>query len=106
FLAGLRIERLHLLRLTENEFIVIGQFDDDRRGPGAGPVLAVRTDIAAGLLVLPDRLAVGLVDRQEELPVARAVPEDGEVTVQNGRRRISPNVVQLAQVTAPLLVAV
>src|SRR5262249_9657418 len=83
----------------------VGQVDDQRRGPGADPVLAVRADIAAGFVVFPDRRARGFVDGQEKLPLTRTAPENGEVAVQDRRRGVAPDVLQLAQVAPPQLLA-
>src|SRR5262249_6352015 len=56
-------------------------------------------------VVLPDRLAIALVDGEQELPFARAAPENTQVAVQDGRGGVAPDVLQLAEVLAPQFLA-
>src|SRR5262249_19304317 len=60
----------------------------------ANPVLAVavQSGCASRFIVFPDSLAGPFVHGQQNLPLAWSNPKDGQVAIDDGRRRGSPNV--------------
>src|SRR5262249_51791720 len=62
--------------------------------------------VAAGFRGLPHLLAGPLVDREEELPLPGAAPVHAQVTVEDRRGSVAPQVLELADVIPPQFLAI
>src|SRR5262245_8664118 len=90
--AGLRVEPLHLVRHAEDQLFVAVDLGDDRGAPGTKPFgVSLLTRLAARLLVFPGLLAGLFVQRDEELSLAGAAPEDDMLAMQDWRGGVAPN---------------
>src|SRR5262245_22321938 len=83
FLARLRVEAGEPARDREDELVLLADAGDDRRTPGAEELLAGDARVAARFVHLPHLLAGVLVDREQELALAGAAPQDAQVAVQD-----------------------
>src|SRR5262249_53743526 len=95
-------EPLELFRNAEDQFVMVAHANHDGRGPGTD----IGLEAAARFVVLPDLRAGLFIHSQQELALTRSAPQDGQIAVENWRRRISPDVFHLAQRLPPELLAV